>query len=282
MTKRNRYTEEEKKAIIDFCKGNGFKDCHRVYGIWPDTVKRWLDPDLDLKYKQRLSELYHNKYKHDDAYKDRIKKRGEVNYSKHINKLYSCAQMRQIIAETPDNALTKYNVTLDNWHRCKQYIERTGKYRETNKDKIYARTQTWFSENKDKVKEYNTEYIDSNRDKIRNRIKKRKKTSPVFKLSENIRNRIYQGLKGFIKTSKAEELLGCTFNEFKYYLESKFIEGMSWSNYGTGWHVDHIKPISLFNLIDPEEQRKAFNYTNCQPLFALDNLKKSNKYEHIS
>jgi len=63
-------------------------------------------------------------------------------------------------------------------------------------------------------------------------------------------------------------------------LETKFLEGMDWDNYGIyGWHIDHIKPCSLFNLENIEEQKKCFHYTNLQPLWAIDNLKKGNKYD---
>tara|TARA_Y100000389_G_C17226930_1_gene396151 strand:- start:544 stop:708 length:165 start_codon:yes stop_codon:yes gene_type:complete len=54
---------------------------------------------------------------------------------------------------------------------------------------------------------------------------------------------------------------------------------MSWKNHGlNGWHIDHIKPVSKYNLLDPEEQKKCFHYTNLQPLWALENIRKSNKY----
>jgi transcription termination factor Rho len=62
------------------------------------------------------------------------------------------------------------------------------------------------------------------------------------------------------------------------YLESKFEHGMSWDNYGE-WHIDHIVPISIFNLENPEELQKACHYTNLQPLWAEDNLRKGSYYE---
>jgi len=62
------------------------------------------------------------------------------------------------------------------------------------------------------------------------------------------------------------------------HLESKFQEGMSWENYGkNGWHLDHIIPLSAFDLTDPEQLKIACHYTNIQPLWARDNLVKSNK-----
>ena len=72
------------------------------------------------------------------------------------------------------------------------------------------------------------------------------------------------------------ELIGCSIFDLKAYLASKFTEGMSWENYGK-WHIDHIIPCCAFNLVDPQEQLKCFHYTNLQPLWAEDNMRKGDK-----
>lgn len=80
------------------------------------------------------------------------------------------------------------------------------------------------------------------------------------------------------KSGSAIRDLGCSMEELKVYLESKFQPGMSWDNYSfTGWHIDHIIPLSSFDLTDPEQFKQACHYTNLQPLWAEDNFKKSNK-----
>lgn len=71
-------------------------------------------------------------------------------------------------------------------------------------------------------------------------------------------------------------LVGCNIEEFKKYLESMFVDGMDWGNYGL-WHIDHIIPCISFDLSNEQEQRKCFHYTNMQPLWAKDNLIKSSK-----
>lgn len=86
--------------------------------------------------------------------------------------------------------------------------------------------------------------------------------------------------KGY-KSTKTETLIGMTFKELKVYLETRFTEGMTWENYGQ-WHIDHILPISRFDLTNLEEQKKAFHYTNLQPLWAKDNLKKHAKVLKLS
>jgi hypothetical protein len=80
-------------------------------------------------------------------------------------------------------------------------------------------------------------------------------------------------------------LLGCSIEEFKQYLQKQFKEGMTWSNYGQhGWVIDHIYPCCKFDLSIEEEQRECFNYKNLQPLWRKENSQKSGKvilYETI-
>jgi hypothetical protein len=74
--------------------------------------------------------------------------------------------------------------------------------------------------------------------------------------------------------------VGCTIDELKIHLESLFVEGMTWENYGNGtnkWNIDHIIPCLYFDLTDAEEQRKCFHYTNLRPLWGIDNIKKGDK-----
>ena len=108
--------------------------------------------------------------------------------------------------------------------------------------------------------------------------KRRKDRDPGFKLLSNCRTHIYKVLKGNVKSKKTKELLGCTVEELKRHLSSKFVDNMSFENYGK-WHVDHIKPCAKFDFTKPEEQAKCFHYTNLQPLWAIDNIKKGAKYD---
>jgi hypothetical protein len=80
--------------------------------------------------------------------------------------------------------------------------------------------------------------------------------------------------KGYTKKSRTYQILGCTFEEFKLHIEKQFTIGMNWENKGK-WHLDHIYPISLAK--DEEELIRLNHYTNFQPMWAIDNIKKSNK-----
>lgn len=159
-----------------------------------------------------------------------------------------------------------------------------------HRDKIAARNKQYRIDNKDKIKEYfqrpeviarrklnrlkNKEIINSNK---KYQEKLRRNTDSSYRLITNQRTRITNILKKH-KTNKTLNLIGCSAEFLRNYLENKFQEGMNWDNYGKyGWHVDHIIPCSSFDLIDIEQQKICFHYSNLQPLWAKDNLQKSNK-----
>jgi hypothetical protein len=98
------------------------------------------------------------------------------------------------------------------------------------------------------------------------------------KISNLLRDRIRCAMKRSIakKSEKTMDLIGCSISFLMNYLEEKFQEGMTWDNQGK-WHIDHIVPCASFNLSNPEEQKVCFHYTNLQPLWALDNMRKGSK-----
>lgn len=138
-----------------------------------------------------------------------------------------------------------------------------------NRDKNTLRERKWRKKNKDKVRAYH----------LKN-VKKKLLQDPLFRLQQNIRTRICGALSkaGALKGSRTLKLVGCTAMELRTYLEKKFLPGMTWGNRGRhGWHIDHIIPLAKFDLHDPVQRASAFHYTNLQPLWAEDNLRKSDK-----
>lgn len=94
-----------------------------------------------------------------------------------------------------------------------------------------------------------------------------------------LRTRICLALNGADKSARTFELIGCPAVWLEVHLESLFAPGMTWENYGPVWHVDHKRPCTSFDLTNPEQQRMCFHWTNLQPLFAEDNLRKSDTYD---
>lgn len=104
--------------------------------------------------------------------------------------------------------------------------------------------------------------------------------SVEHRLADRIRARMHGALRGGFKSGSAVRDLGCSIPEYKQYLESKFQPGMTWDNWGMGtgkWQIDHIVPLSRFNLTDREQFLKAVHYMNTQPLWWMDNIKKGNR-----
>jgi len=152
----------------------------------------------------------------------------------------------------------------------KNNIEKRKEYYRNDKEshKLYGRK--YFEEHKEqlklkrKIRHYNRLKIDIN-----------------YKIACNLRIRLNKAFKGNQKSGSAIEDLGCSIPEFKLYLESKFQSGMTWENWSrTGWHIDHIIPLSSFNLENREEFLKACHYTNLQPLWAEENFRKGNRLDN--
>ena len=99
--------------------------------------------------------------------------------------------------------------------------------------------------------------------------------NPQFKLAKRLRVRLYLALKGGYKAGSAVRDLGCTIPELRRHLETQFKPGMTWGTWGPrGWHVDHIKPLAAFDLTDHEQFLRAVNFSNLQPLWASENIRK--------
>ncbi len=120
-----------------------------------------------------------------------------------------------------------------------------------------------------------------NKKKANLKTKERWKWDIKFKIKGVLSSGLRSALKKNKKSGRTIELLGCTIEEFKKYIESKFTEGMSWENYGLrGWHIDHIIACDTFDLSQEEAQRFCFHYTNLQPLWGGDNLRKNAKVDY--
>lgn len=154
-------------------------------------------------------------------------------------------------------------------------------YRAKNRAKIRAYTKNYVSKNYEKVKAYRTRYYAST---LPSENEKRRRQDPAYRLLKNCRIRIWESLKkcSAKKTHRTVQLLGCTPHFLREYLEKQFTfeNGFTWNNYGTRWEVDHIMPVSSFDLLDSVQLKKCFHYTNCQPLGKIENIKKGDKLPH--
>ncbi len=165
-----------------------------------------------------------------------------------------------------------------------EFREKRKEYYEKNKDKISEHNKNYYDKNKERYRQQHRDYMKSRRttkeqkEYEREYERTRYETDVQYRLKKNCRSRMYNALRGISKKSaKTEELIGCTFQQLKEHIESQFTEGMSWERMGD-IHVDHIRPCASFDLTDPEQQKECFNYKNLQPLWAKDNLEKSDTW----
>lgn len=197
-----------------------------------------------------------------DFYKDKSSKDLHKSSCKSCNK----------IAKSSKNIKSKY----DKQKKKQYYID--------NKNKILENSKKYYDKVKDqedfklKKKIILKNWRSNNKDVNNQKIKDRKKSDTFFKLIDSIRTLIWISINkmNYKKNSKTEIILGCSFEEFKIYIESQFKSNMNWNNHGE-WHLDHKIPISWAKT--EQDVYKLNNYKNFQPLWKTDNLKKGNKYK---
>lgn len=212
----------------------------------------------------------------------------------------------------------KKKAYLDGWNeRNAKHVEayRKKRYAE-NRERVKQEVAQWRLKNKEKQKRYALEYYQKNKEKLslnakikrqenreyirirskvwrdknsenlkkkaREFMAKRRKESLSFKMAQALRSRLRTVMvrKKCRKSDRMLVLLGCNLTFFLKYIESQFVVGMSWGNYGKGegkWSLDHKIPCSHFQLQDLDHQKKCFHYTNLQPMWDLDNIRKGDR-----
>jgi hypothetical protein len=178
-------------------------------------------------------------------------------------------------------------------NECKNCIKLNHKlWREVNPDKYseYSRLlklnnpksrensiKKYKEKNHKKIKEYNRKWRQKNREYTNNYQKNRRKNDSLYHLITLVRCRLNEFLRirKISKRNNTINIIGCSSEHLKVHIENQFTEGMSWEQLGQNIHIDHIIPLSSANT--EKEVYKLCHYTNLQPLWAKDNLKKSNK-----
>ena len=185
--------------------------------------------------------------------------------------------------------------------KCNNFQEinefaRNGKYTHSYCRQCRNRiSREWYKNNPTKIKErykkreewhkiYCRKYnkLETTKEYRRKYKSEKFKNDPLYRLQHVLRGRMHSALKtkGQRKFYKSFDLLGCSCVELKKHLESQWKGGMNWDNYGKGqgkWNIDHIIPCDSFDFSQEKEQKKCFHYTNLQPMWEIDNIRKSNK-----
>lgn len=157
--------------------------------------------------------------------------------------------------------------------RCARYYQKS-KQNPAKLEKLRERSRNYYHSLKNNPERHKA-YLERTREYRRSR----KQRDPEFAIRCHVRSRIYDLIiRGKCAQSQsAMKLTGATTEELRFHIERQFTKGMSWKNYGSKWHIDHIIPCAAFDLSDPRQLAVCFNYLNLRPLWAKENIRKSNR-----
>jgi hypothetical protein len=233
-------------------------------------------------------------------------------YAQNVNRLtgiekecVNCHQKKSV------GLFTRDRTRPDGYHPyckiCRNTLRKSGdkeklfrqgvRYREKHKDDLRKKKQIFYQKNKKQINEKNKTYYQQHKEEIRIKamayyqnnkdatkersyawLKNKLSKDPVFRMIHRFRFLIGYALRGKKNRRRWESLVGYTPEQLKNHIESLFVDGMSWDNYGRGgWHIDHIIPISAFNFEKPEDLdfKRCWSLSNLQPMWEQENFRKN-------
>jgi hypothetical protein len=227
---------------------------------------------MENKYKSQNK--YYEKVKNTEGYKKAQKERSDKWYIKNKEK------RKKLYLENREERIKK--VKDHYWNNLEKSREKSRKQHWKHRDKHLKYNSEYYEKNKEKLLAYKKIYSQENKVKIRvwkrENSLKRYHNDLNYKIKHTVRRAILKALKGKDKSKSTLDFLGCSIEYFWDHLESKFTVGMTKKNHGRyGWHIDHKIPCASFDLTCPIQQLACFHYSNLQPLWARDNIKKGAK-----
>lgn len=171
-------------------------------------------------------------------------------------------------------------------------------YHVKHKEALCERSRKWYQENREQGvasrKSYRLKNIERSRElrkqqywrnpaaakaSVKEYNRERARVDPVFRMAQRCKKRIWAALNegGYTKKSRSFEIIGCTPQELANHLASQFVDGMTFDNYGA-WHIDHIVPLASAKT--EKDVISLCHYSNLQPLWAQDNLRKSARLDY--
>jgi hypothetical protein len=226
------------------------------------------------------NEMRRQKYNNNEEYRKKVIQKSSSFKTEKAKVKREVQKQNQIdigennkICKTCEEILPNTNFRT-NRLKCKDCEKKCGReYRqsEIGKDK----SNIWLENNREKMKELQANWFQNNKSYVQEKNNKRIATDPRYKFIVNQRRRISLAIKN--KQKKTIDYLGCNSEEYLRWIMSQFNGIFTLENHGKEWHIDHVIPISNFNLENEDEQLIAFNWRNTMPLSVTENLSKNNK-----
>lgn len=267
-------TCKQEKELTEFYKR--YRENQNKY-IFSNKCKE-CDKEINKKYRESvigkiIRKTYQEKYNKSEAKKMSSKRYAKSEKGRMINKEYQqldkCKEWHKEYRQSERGKLVharskkkhreteKYRKTMQKYNQLQSVKDRSNAYKRTAQGRIVANE----------------------------RVKNKKQNDINYKMKLILSKAVCSAIKYYSKKGieskrlKTMQLIGCSIEKVKDHLESQFTTDMTWRNHGKyGWHVDHRKPCSLFDLSKEAEQKKCFNFRNLQPMWWIDNIKKSNKF----
>jgi len=278
ILERSRKCRESNKDKISKFSNDTTKICSKCKKLFP--IEEFLKKKSQCKKCRReyWKKLYRKKR---DKYKERREKQNQQRkqqrkWDRDNATTKICSKCKELLI------VEEFSKGRNSCKKCRNRLQK--EYYQQNKYKAREYSVEYYHRHKKEKEEYDKKYRQNNKDKIRRDVreyeKKRALNDPRFKLNSRIRCSIRNSLKLGKNGRHWEDLVGYDLDKLIQRLEVNFKSGMSWSNYGE-WHIDHKKPISLFNFLSfkDKEFKCCWMLCNLQPLWAKENFSKRNKFK---
>lgn len=255
-------------------------ECNNNFIKKSNSCRKYCSHECEDKKNRRIGHQKKKlRFKTDKKYKAKYDELKRLWREKNKDKV---KQYRKKM-ESKESYQIKRKIYLEKYYSDPKNKERRIKwYKEWSKrDHVRQKKLDYKKRNREHIRKQSSEYAKRPevRERVRNQIRERLKNDPVFIIKTRLRTRFYQYIKRGLakKQVKTSQLIGCDWKYLKNHLEKKFEKGMTWKNFGK-WHIDHIKPMSHFDLMKVKDQYLCCNYKNLQPMWATENLSKGNRY----
>lgn len=284
---------EERVKICPRCKtGQPLSNFHKCKKNGVKGYCKKCSHELNKKYRENNPESYERTKKLIKSYKENMSPEEREREKIKRRSRKRGLPLEVILEEERISALAK-SQNKKYCYGCKNILDKEcfGKLKQasdglntTCRECRKITVKEYYRNNSERMNSNKKEYNKKNWEKVlsrqQNYIKKRRDEDEMFRLCFNLRSRLrsFLSIKNLRRRKDMEryDAIGCSPSELKLHIENLFVEGMSWENYGfRGWHIDHIIPLSSAKTY--EEAIKLNHYTNLQPLWAIDNLKKGKK-----
>ena len=260
------------KCNVSQPKDNFYKNKHTKDGLFGECsscIKQYRKKCRENKSEEtkKMDSLKRSAKKRNMSLDDVIKEDNIINEAKRLNMKY-CYDCLRVLDKS---SFGKLKISSDGLNttckECRSAVTRD--YYSNNVESITNQKMGYFTNNKKKILDRHVKYV-----------KRRKDEDIMFRLSMNVRGRLKSYLRSIgvspNLSKPTQEMVGCSPQELRDHLQSKFIDDMSWDNYGyRGWHLDHIIPLASAKT--KEEVIKLNHYTNLQPMWGVDNMKKGGR-----